>query len=49
MRELQIIVDGTAGTPSASGHDRLQISSVVDNGVGDYTVILKRPFCAFLS
>lgn len=46
MRELQIIVDGTAGTPSASGHDRLQISSVVDNGVGDYTVILKRPFNA---
>ena len=46
MRELQIIVDGTSATPSASGHDRLQISSVVDNGVGDYTIILKRPFNA---
>ena len=46
MRELQIIVDGTAGTPSASGHDKLQISQVVDNGVGDYTIILKRPFNA---
>lgn len=44
MRMLQIDVDGNAATPAASGFDKLQISSVVDNGVGDYTIILKRPF-----
>ena len=45
MRELQIELDGTAAASvAASGFDKLQISSVVYNGVGDYTVILKSPF-----
>jgi len=44
MREIQVEIDGTQATPVASGFDKLQISSVVDNGAGDYTIILKRPF-----
>jgi hypothetical protein len=46
MRMLQVEVDGNAATPAASGFDKLQIKEVVDNGVGDYTIILKRPFNA---
>ena len=44
MREVQCEISGTAGTPIASGFDKNQIKSVVDNGTGDYTIILKRPF-----
>lgn len=44
MREIVVKIDGTAGTPAASGFDASQISSVVDNGTGDYTIILKKPF-----
>lgn len=44
MRELNFIIDGTAGTPAATGFDRFQISSVVDLGVGNYTIIFKSPF-----
>lgn len=44
MRELNFKIDGTSGTPSALGLDKLQIASVVDNGVGDYTINLLRPF-----
>ena len=34
-------VDGTAGTPVASGLDEKFIESVVDNGAGDYTITVK--------
>ena len=44
MREMNIKVVGASGTPSISGMDEFQISSVVDNGVGDYTIIFKKPF-----
>lgn len=38
MTEMQISVNGTAGTPVASGPDAAFISSVVDNGTGNYTI-----------
>lgn len=44
VRQLAFSVDGTAGTPAASGLDSFQVSSVVDNGTGDYTIILSNPF-----
>ena len=44
MREIVVMVDGTAGTPAATGFDASQIDSVVDNATGDYTIILKKPF-----
>jgi len=44
MRLIAVAVSGTAGTPAASGFDESQIESVVDNGTGDYTIILKKPF-----
>lgn len=39
--QMQISVDGTAGTPVASGPDAAFISSITDNGTGSYTIILK--------
>lgn len=44
MRIVAVNVNGTAGTPVASGFDDSQILSVVDNGTGSYTIILKKPF-----
>lgn len=44
MRAISCSVDGTAGTPAASGFDSSQIESVTDNGTGDYTIIFKYPF-----
>jgi len=44
MRQIAVNVDGTAATPEASGHDKSQVSSVVDNGTGSWTIILKKPF-----
>lgn len=44
VRQLAFSVDGSAGTPAASGLDGFQVSSVVDNGTGDYTIILANPF-----
>ena len=44
MRELNFIIDGTAGTPSASGFDEYGIDSVVDLGAGNYTIVFKNPF-----
>lgn len=44
MRMIQVEIDGTAGTPAASGFDKTGISQVIDNGVGDYTIVLKKPF-----
>jgi hypothetical protein len=38
---LNISVNGTAGTPVASGPDAAFVQSVVDNGTGDYTITLK--------
>lgn len=46
MREIVVKVDGNAATPVASGFSESSIESVVDNGVGDYTINLKRPFNA---
>lgn len=40
---LNISVNGTAGTPVASGPDASIINSIVDNGTGDYTINLKEP------
>ncbi len=39
--ELNISVNGTAGTPVASGPDAAFIQSITDNGTGDYTITLK--------
>jgi len=39
--QMQISVNGTAGTPAASGPDAAFISSITDNGTGSYTIILK--------
>lgn len=44
LRELNFIIDGTAGTPVATGFDEKQISSVVDLGAGNYTIIFLKPF-----
>lgn len=41
--ELNISVDGTATTPSASGPDANIVSSITDNGTGDYTITLAEP------
>lgn len=38
---LHISVNGTAGTPVASGPDAAFVQSIVDNGTGDYTITLK--------
>ena len=44
VRQLAFSVSGTATTPVASGLDAFQVSSVVDNGTGDYTLILANSF-----
>jgi hypothetical protein len=44
MRELNFSIDGTAATPSASGFDQYGISSVIDLGAGNYTIIFRDPF-----
>lgn len=45
MREVIVKLDGTsAGAMVASGFSESSIESVTYNGVGDYTVTLKRPF-----
>lgn len=44
LRELNFVIDGTSGTPAASGLDKMLISSVVDNGVGSYTINFLKPF-----
>lgn len=41
--ELNISVDGTAVTPSASGPDAIFVQSITDHGAGDYTITLKEP------
>lgn len=43
-RILGISISGTAVAPAASGLDKRQIREVIDNGTGDYTIVLKRPF-----
>lgn len=44
LRQLNFKVNGTLATPTATGFDQFNILSVVDNGVGDYTIIFKFPF-----
>lgn len=44
MRQVLVKINGSAVTPEASGFCKTSIKQVIDNGVGDYTVILKRPF-----
>lgn len=44
QRMLVFSIDGTAGTPAATGFDRFQIQSVVDLGAGNYTIIFDNPF-----
>ena len=39
--QMNISVDGTAGTPSASGPDAAFIESITDNGVGSWTINFK--------
>lgn len=41
--KLIFITLTSTGTPAVSGIDANQVSSVVDNGAGDITIILKRP------
>jgi hypothetical protein len=43
LRMLTFSIDGTAGTPAASGPDRLGIASVTDLGAGNYTIIFANP------
>jgi len=40
LRRIHVKVDGTIATPVASGVDQYLVGSVVDNGVGDYTIVL---------
>lgn len=44
MRELNFLIDGTQATPVATGFDRFQISSVIDLGAGNYTIVFASPF-----
>jgi len=44
MRQLHFDINGTAGTPVASGFSKADIASVIDNSTGNYTILLKRPF-----
>lgn len=44
IRKVLCTVNGTAGTPAATGLDASQILSVTDNSAGNYTIILKYPF-----
>ena len=44
MRQVQVDINGTAGIPVASGFSKTDIKEVIDNGVGDYTIVLKKPF-----
>jgi hypothetical protein len=46
VRAIMVSISGTVATPLASGLDASQIDSVVDNGAGDYTIILKYPYNA---
>lgn len=39
--DLNLSVDGSAATPAASGQDKPIVLSVVDNGVGNYTINFK--------
>lgn len=43
VRELSALIQGTLATPIASNMDASQLS-VVDNGVGDYTIMINNPF-----
>lgn len=43
-RWISVSVDGSAVTPEAMGMDKSQIKEVIDNGAGNYTLILKYPF-----
>ena len=44
MRELNFALNGVPATPVVSGFDQHGISSVVDLGAGNYTIIFKNPF-----
>ena len=44
MRMLNFKIGSTATTPAAESFDRFQIDSVVDLGVGNYTIIFALPF-----
>ena len=37
------LISGTAGTPADSGLDKAFISSITDNGTGDYTITVLEP------
>lgn len=39
--QMHVAVDGTAGTPSASGPDKAFVSSVTDLGTGHYKITFK--------
>lgn len=44
LRSLFIQLNGTLVTPTATKFDASAVNSVVDNGAGSYTVILKKAF-----
>lgn len=41
LTQLRFAINGVLATPVAGGMDSKFISTVVDNGVGDYTITLK--------
>lgn len=41
MVQTMHLISGTAGTPADSGDDAAYVSSVVDNGVGSWTINFK--------
>jgi len=44
LREINLQVNGSLATPTATGFDQFGVSSVIDNGVGNYTIVFKSPF-----
>lgn len=44
MRTVEVEI--TAATSAVSGFDKSQIKEVIKNGLGDFTLILKKPFNA---
>ena len=44
LREINLKVNGTAATPTATGLDEYGVKQVIDGGTGLLTIIFKAPF-----
>lgn len=44
LRQMVFKIENTATTPTSAGFDRFQIDSIVDLGVGNFTIIFANPF-----